>query len=58
MDLGFAGLIEEIEKRFGKPITNIVLAFLLIGILLWALESILEALSGIVELQRVKTYGI
>lgn len=42
MDLGFAGLIEEIEKRFGVFIANAFLAFVLLGAVLvigrWLIE--------------------
>ena len=40
MDLGFAGLIEKIEERFGKLITNLLLAVLLILIFSWAIQQI------------------
>lgn len=41
MDLGFGGLIEEIEKRFGKPATNILLGILMVGIAAWVLDILL-----------------
>ena len=40
MDLGFAGLIEKIEEHFGKLITNLLLASLLILVFLWAMHQI------------------
>ena len=40
MDLGFAGLIDKIEERFGKVITNLILASLLFLIFLWVIENI------------------
>lgn len=40
MDLGFAGLIDKIEERFGKVITNLTLASLLFLIFLWVIEKI------------------
>ena len=40
MDLGFAGLIEKIEERFGKLITNLLLAALLFLVFSWAIQQI------------------
>lgn len=40
MDLGFAGLIEKIEERFGKLITNLLLLAVLLVIFAWAVETI------------------
>ena len=54
MDLGFAGLIEEIEKRFGKLVTSLVLGCLLLAIFLWALQLVGEAL---VEAERLMAIG-
>ncbi|MDE2817914.1 MAG: hypothetical protein OXK81_14635 [Chloroflexota bacterium] len=54
MELGFAGLIEEIEKRFGKLVTSLVLGCLLLAIFLWALQLVGEAL---VEAERLLAAG-
>ena len=54
MDLGFAGLIEEIEKRFGKFVTTLVLGVLLLAIFLWGLEMVGRAL---VEVERLQATG-
>ena len=47
MDLGFAGLIEEIDKRFGPFVTNFLLILLFIGIALWVFTMILSAFQEI-----------
>ena len=48
MDLGFSGLIEKIEERFGKLITNLLLASLLFLIFLWVIEKIFDIyVSGV-----------
>ena len=48
MDLGFAGLIEQIEARFGRLIANLLLAALTIVILVWAAETIVSLwVSGV-----------
>ena len=47
MDLGFAGLIEQIEKRFGKAPTNIVIFLLLIGICIWTVKLMLSFIQEI-----------
>lgn len=39
MDLGFGGLIEEIEKRFGKFPTTFLLGLLFVGICLWTFNQ-------------------
>lgn len=52
MDLGFAGLIEEIEKRFGKLVTNVVLGGLLLAIFLWVLQQIMGVASEIADLRK------
>ena len=51
MDLGFAGLIEEIEKRFGPFVTNLVLVMLMIGICVWVMKLLLGFL---VEIETLK----
>ena len=42
MDLGFAGLIEKIEERFGRLITNLLLAVLVFLIFVWAFETLVS----------------
>ncbi len=42
MDLGFSGLIEEFEKRLGKPITNIIICCLALGIVIWVLLLLID----------------
>ena len=42
MDLGFAGLIEEIEKRFGPFVPNLTLVMVLFGIVTWVLRVFLN----------------
>ena len=54
MDLGFAGLIEEIEKRFGKAVTTIMLGMLFLAVVLWALELVM---SLFVEIDRLAATG-
>lgn len=54
MDLGFAGLIQEIEKRFGKFVTTLVLLTLLIAIFLWGLQMVGQALE---EVERLQSTG-
>lgn len=54
MDLGFAGLIEEIEKRFGKFVTTIMLGMLLLAIILWALKLVMGLF---VEVDRLFATG-
>ena len=39
MDLGFGGLIEEIEKRFGKFPTTLLIGILFVGIVLWTFNQ-------------------
>lgn len=57
MDLGFAGLIEEIEKRFGKPITTLVIGMLLVAIALWSLQQVGLLFVEIERLQATGTGG-
>ena len=42
MDLGFAGLIEKIEARFGRHITNLLLAALVFLVFAWVMETIIS----------------
>ncbi len=54
MDLGFGGLIEEYEKRFGKYATNFLLGVLFVAIVLWGMEMVGGAL---VEVERLQATG-
>ena len=48
MDLGFSGLIEKIEERFGKLITNLLLASLLFLIFSWTIQQVFNIyVSGV-----------
>ena len=40
MDLGFAGLIEKIEERFGRGITSALLLALVVLVFAWTLDTI------------------
>jgi len=42
MDLGFAGLLQEIEKRFGALVANLTTFCLLILVASWTLEFIIS----------------
>ena len=57
MDLGFAGLIEEIEKRFGKMVTTIMLGMLFLGIVLWVLRMVVALFVEIDELWHSRDLG-
>ncbi len=52
MDLGFVGLIEEIEKRFGKGVTTFVIFCLLLAILIWLLRLMAGMVAEIAALQQ------
>ncbi len=48
MDLGFAGLIEKIEERFGKGVTGALLLALVILVFAWTVSTIISLyVSGI-----------
>ena len=55
MDLGFAGLIEEIEKRFGKTVTTFVIGCLLIAIVMWTLETVVTIAAEMTTLRETGT---
>ena len=42
MDLGFAGLLQEIEKRFGSLVANLTTFCLLILVASWTLEFVMS----------------
>ena len=42
MDLGFAGLIDKFEERFGRLVTNLLLACLLLAVFAWAIEFLVS----------------
>ena len=50
MDLGFAGLIEEIEKRFGSLATNILIFCLMLLVFVWSIQAVL---TGLVAIERL-----
>lgn len=50
MDLGFAGLIQEIDKRFGRLPTDIILLMLFVLIVLWVGRGIVEVILWYSEL--------
>ena len=53
MDLGFGSFVDQIEKRFGKLVTNIVLLFLILGIVAWGLETAISTyFSGVLEFEK------
>ena len=52
MDLGFAGLIEEIEKRFGKFVTTFVIGCLLVGTVVWVFRNAIEGILAIEGMQQ------
>lgn len=48
MDLGFAGLIEKIEERFGKGVTSALMLALVLLIFAWTIDTIFSLyVSGI-----------
>ena len=50
MDLGFAGLIEKIEERFGRGVTTALLAALCLVVFVWAGNAIVGTLSATYEI--------
>lgn len=57
MDLGFAGLIEEIEKRFGKTATTFLLGMLFLAVILWALKLVMGLFVEISTLSKSSDLG-
>ena len=52
MDLGFAGLIEEIDKRFGSLMTNFMLVVVFVGIVVWVFSLLLSEFHRIEVMLR------
>ena len=50
MDLGFAGLIEKIEERFGRGVTTALLAALCLVVFAWVVHTVVAALAAIYEI--------
>ena len=52
MDLGFGGLIEKIEEYFGKTLTKLLIAGLMLLVGLWMINSMVSAVASIEALVR------
>lgn len=52
MDLGFGGLIEKIEEYFGKTLTKLLIAGLMVLVGLWMISSMVSAIASIETLVR------